>query len=35
VLKWIDPDVAGRYGVSVYVRCAAEGTAARARKPVH
>ena len=25
VLKWIDPEVAGRYGVGVYVRCAPEG----------
>jgi hypothetical protein len=33
VLKWMDPEVASRYGVSVYVRCAPEGTAARARKP--
>ena len=33
VLRFVDPEVAGRYGVSVYVRCAAEGTAARARKP--
>jgi hypothetical protein len=34
VLRWMDPEVAGRYGVGVYVRCAPEGTAARARKPV-
>lgn len=34
VLRWMDPEVAGRYGIGVYVRCAAEGTAARARKPV-
>ena len=27
VLKWMDPEVAGRYGTGVYVRCAAEGTA--------
>jgi hypothetical protein len=27
VLKWMDPEVAGRYGVGVYVRCAPEGTA--------
>jgi len=34
VLKWIDPEVAGRYGIGVYVRCAPEGTAARvARRP--
>jgi hypothetical protein len=33
VLRWLDPEVAGRYGIGVYVRCAAEGTQARARKP--
>ena len=30
VLKWMDPEVAGRYGTGVYVRCAPEGTG---RKP--
>ena len=25
VLRWVDPEVAGRYGVGVYVRCAPEG----------
>jgi hypothetical protein len=25
VLKWMDPEVDGRYGTSVYVRCAPEG----------
>jgi hypothetical protein len=34
VLRWMDPEVAGRYGIGVYVRCAPEGTASRARKPV-
>ena len=29
VLRWIDPEVAGRYGTGVYVRCAAEGAAPR------
>jgi hypothetical protein len=29
VLRWMDPEVAGRYGVGVYVRCAAEGAAPR------
>jgi hypothetical protein len=29
VLRWMDPEVAGRYGTGVYVRCAAEGTAPR------
>jgi hypothetical protein len=33
VLKWIDPEVAGRYGTGVYVRCAAEGTARASGKP--
>ncbi len=27
ILKWIDPEVAGRYGTMVLVRCGAEGTA--------
>jgi hypothetical protein len=27
VLKWMDPEVAGRYGTGVYVRCAPEGAA--------
>lgn len=27
VLKWMDPEVAGRYGIGVYVRCAPEGMA--------
>jgi hypothetical protein len=27
VLKWMDPEVDGRYGTGVYVRCAPEGTA--------
>jgi len=30
VLKWVDPEVAGRYGIMVLVRCGAEGTAPRA-----
>jgi hypothetical protein len=29
VLKWIDPEVAGRYGTMVLVRCGVEGTAPR------
>jgi hypothetical protein len=33
VLKWMDPEVAGRYGISVYVRCAPEGTARAIRRP--
>jgi hypothetical protein len=30
ILRWMDPEVAGRYGTSVYVGCAPEGSA-RAR----
>jgi hypothetical protein len=26
ILKWVDPEVAGRYGTMVLVRCGAEGT---------
>jgi len=33
VLKWMDPEVAGRYGTGVYVRCAPEGSARAAGKP--
>jgi hypothetical protein len=33
VLKWVDPEVAGRYGVMVLVRCGAEGTAPRTAGP--
>jgi hypothetical protein len=33
VLRWLDPEVASRYGIGVYVRCAPEGTASRAKKP--
>jgi hypothetical protein len=33
VLKWMDPEVAGRYGIGVYVRCAPEGTARAIRRP--
>ena len=33
VLKWVDPEVAGRYGFMVLVRCGAEGTAPRAAAP--
>ena len=28
VLRWIDQEIAGRYGTSVYVRCAAAGAPA-------
>ena len=30
VLRWMDAEVAGRYGTGVYVRCAPEGMAPRA-----
>jgi hypothetical protein len=33
VLKWVDPEVASRYGFMVLVRCGAEGTAPRAAAP--
>jgi hypothetical protein len=33
VLKWMDPEVDGRYGTGVYVRCAAEGMARAGGKP--
>jgi hypothetical protein len=33
VLRWIDQEVAGRYGTGVYVRCAPEGMARSAGKP--
>src|SRR4029077_13398296 len=29
ILKWVDPEVAGRYGNMVLVRCGAEGAPAR------
>ncbi|WP_192814105.1 hypothetical protein [Rhodovulum sp. PH10] len=32
VLKWVDPEVAGRYGIQVLVRCGAEGTATRSSR---
>jgi len=32
ILKWIDPEVAGRYGIMVLVRCGAEGAARTARR---
>ena len=33
VLRWIDPEVGGRYGTGVYVRCAPEGVARAGGKP--
>jgi hypothetical protein len=38
ILQWVDPEIAGRYGNMVLVRCGAEGTTpartARAKRPV-
>jgi len=28
ILRWLDPEISGRYGTSVYVRCAAAGAPA-------
>jgi hypothetical protein len=33
VLRWMDSEVAGRYGTGVYVRCAPEGVARAGGKP--
>jgi hypothetical protein len=33
VLRWMDPEVAGRYGIGIYVRCAPEGAARNAPRP--
>lgn len=33
VLKWVDPEVQGRYGIMVLVRCGAEGTAPPPARP--
>jgi hypothetical protein len=30
VLRWVNPEIAGRYGTSVYVRCGPEGVGRRA-----
>jgi hypothetical protein len=32
ILRWVDSEVAGRYGTMVFVRCGAPGTAPVARK---
>jgi hypothetical protein len=32
ILKWVDPEIAGRYGNMVLVRCAPEGSARTARR---
>jgi hypothetical protein len=33
VLRWMDPEIAGRYGTGVYVRCAPEGMARSGKPP--
>jgi hypothetical protein len=33
VLRWMDPEIAGRYGTGVYVRCAPEGVARSGKPP--
>ncbi len=33
ILKWVDPEVAGRYGTMVLVRCGAPGAPKTAKKP--
>jgi hypothetical protein len=33
VLRWSNPEIAGRYGTGVYVRCGAEGMAHSTRPP--
>jgi hypothetical protein len=33
ILRWLDPEVQGRYGTMVYVRCGAEGAKKPAAKP--
>ena len=32
ITRWVDPEVATRYGTSIYVRCGTPGTAATKRK---
>jgi hypothetical protein len=34
ILKWVDPEVAGRYGTMVLVRCGAPGTPSASKKRV-
>jgi hypothetical protein len=33
ILRWMDPEVQGRYGTMVYVRCAPEGEKRRIKSP--
>ncbi len=35
ILRWMDPEVANRYGTGVYVRCGAEGIARASRQAAH
>jgi len=35
ILRWMNPDVATRYGTGVYVRCAPEGVAHMRKPPAH
>jgi len=32
ITRWVDPEIATRYGTSIYVRCGTPGTAAAKRK---
>src|SRR5215216_6770597 len=34
IMRWVDPEIATRYGTSVYVRCGAPGTTGRNARPV-
>jgi hypothetical protein len=33
IMRWMDPEVQGRYGTMVYVRCAPEGAKKKPRRP--
>jgi hypothetical protein len=33
ILRWMDPEIQGRYGTMVYVRCGSEGAPRTAAKP--
>jgi hypothetical protein len=35
ILRWMNPEVATRYGTGVYVRCGPEGVARSGRPPAH
>jgi hypothetical protein len=34
ILRWMDPEISGRYGTGVYVRCGPEGVARSTRQSV-